>query len=143
MNNRAPHVTGDEVQEFIAAVPHGRSNAVTGRTLAARLGLTKPDGELVNDYDRFIRARREAAILEYGVLVSADDCGYFIPDSRDEALPSIRRKWKQVTTSARNIKAEQTLLDQRYPVNGGRPEPDADAAFYDLIGEQIDLFEGD
>ena len=112
--DRKPVPSADDVARFLAAVPYGRDNALTGRELAAALGLADSDGELLPHWDRHIRALRETAINS-GALVCADDNGYFQPASREETDASTGRRRKQIFTTLASLKAEEELIARLFP----------------------------
>ena len=112
--SRKPFPSDDDVARFLVAVPYGRDNALTGRELAAALGLADSDGELLPHWDRHIRALREAAINS-GALVCADDRGYFQPASREETDASTGRRRKQIFTTLASLKAEEELIARIFP----------------------------
>lgn len=91
------------LHDFLAALPVGRENAMTGRRLADALGTD----------DRTLRELIRQA-NEANVLVSADDAGYFVPLTADEAMPSVWRKQSQISTSQRRVRKELALIYQRF-----------------------------
>ncbi len=119
--SRKPTPSDDDGDRFLAAVPHGRANALTGREIAAALGLTDNDGALLPHWDRHIRALREAAI-NAGALICADDNGYFIPSCREETDHSLGRRRKQIYTTLASLRAEEALINRSFPAGEGEIE---------------------
>jgi MarR-like DNA-binding transcriptional regulator SgrR of sgrS sRNA len=106
MSEPAP-VDRDEVARFIGALRTGRANARTARDLAAYLGCT----------DRRLRQLAHAA-NEMGILVCADNAGYFLPAARtevDETIGRLRSQSAEMTTRARRL---EELANQRWPKPG-------------------------
>ena len=119
--SRKPFPSDDDVDRFLATVPRGRSCALTGRELAAALGLADGEGDLLPHWDRRIRALREAAI-NAGALICADDNGYFIPANREETDHSLGRRRKQIYTTLASLRAEEALINRRFPPGEGEVE---------------------
>lgn len=90
----------DKFSDFIHANAHGKANAIPARILAQRLDLG-PNG------DRKLRALVHAA-NEKGLLILADNVGYFepaTPEECDESVGRIESQAFEMLERARRIKA--------------------------------------
>lgn len=105
---------------FVGALEHGRGNAQPAKVLGVRLGTT----------DRALRVLAHAA-TERGILICADNAGYFIPTSPDEVTVAIGRLRSQAFEMLTRAKTLERLARERWPPSGP-PEvdqPDQGALF--------------
>ncbi len=133
----APTVTAALVRRFYNALPLGKANAVVARHLAPLLELEPAHA------DRTLRALAESAVIEYDLLVSTGNAGYYRPASRAEAEESIGWKASQAARMFQRVRAEQKLIEAAFPPEAGVLNSLKDAggagAFHDLIGEAVPL----
>ena len=98
-----------DVRDFYAYLTQhaqGRAQAITARDLGAALALG-PNG------DRALRALVHAA-NELGLLVVADNTGYFVPASPSEVEEAIGRLRSQATEMLERAKRIENLARQTF-----------------------------
>ena len=113
--NETPLVTRAEVGRFVGALMTGRAHARPARELSQHLSCT----------DRRLRQLAHAA-NEIGILVCADNAGYYLPANReevDETIGRLRSQSSEMTLRARRL---EELANQRWP------KPDASGLLFDM-----------
>ena len=94
-------------KDFFDHLPFGRANAVTARQLAARYGIS----------DRDARALADAA-ADAGLLVCADNHGYFRPATAAEVDETIGRLASQAARMSRRARIIRALADRAFGRQG-------------------------
>lgn len=101
-----PRVSERMLAEFLRVVPRGIDNAITADKLCWRLGIC-PRGTVPNDnHKRIIRAMRQASRTAGTVVIGSND-GYFVPQSLAEVDAGQARRWSQVETNVKDLRAER------------------------------------
>lgn len=106
---RQPRARPEDVQRLYAYLrvnAIGRENAKTAREIGDALELGK-------HFDRLLRAFKHAA-NESGLLICADNTGYFIPANRDEASESIGRIRSQGAEMLALARTLEHLADSQF-----------------------------
>jgi len=101
--------SGQEVLTFVRyldAHATGKKSAILARDLGKMLGIER-------DARRKLRALASAAV-EAGYLVCATNDGYFIPASRDEAMPGLLRLRAQCLTGLSRAHKLERLIAQAF-----------------------------
>lgn len=96
----------DRFYQFIHLHAHGKANAITARVLAQSLGLG-------DNGDRKLRALVHAA-NESGLLIVADDHGYFEPDTPEECDESVGRLMSQAAEMIERARRIEALKVQHF-----------------------------
>lgn len=94
---------------FLAALPVGRENAMTGKRLADALGTD----------DRTLRALAHEAV-EAGQIVLADNAGYYRPANAAEADEAIGRLESQGRAMLRRASLTRNLIYRVFHPEQGR-----------------------
>lgn len=107
---KAPAVSREDVERFVALLPVG-SGRIKADALCVALGLTPPGRSSTDNERRVVRALREAAPRELGVMALADEAGYFVATNMEQVdgAHAIRRRMH--LTGLENIKAERELAE--------------------------------
>jgi len=92
--------------QFVHVHAHGKANAITARVLTESLNLGASG-------DRKLRALVHAA-NESGLLIVADDHGYFEPDTPEECDESVGRLMSQAAEMLERARRIEALKVQHF-----------------------------
>lgn len=114
MTTKSPQPTRDMIAAFVALLPVGDAGRISADALCVALGIA-PAGRASTDNERrVVRALREAAVRELGVLAVADEGGYFVPVNGEQVDAAHGRRRSQALTMLDNLRAERALAEAMF-----------------------------
>lgn len=101
------------IDEFYARVPVGKAAAKSAAQLAAELGLAASQAQATESAKRTIRLLADQAV-DAGLLLVADNAGYFVPAEYAEMEEAMARMASQEALMAERRRRVQALADARF-----------------------------
>ena len=114
MTTKSPQPTRDMIAAFVALLPVGDAGRISADALCVALGIA-PAGRASTDNERrVVRALREAAVRELGVLAVADESGYFVATNIEQVDGSHAIRRKMYLTGLENLRIERALAEAMF-----------------------------